>query len=73
MGHVAAGYWRAMSEQNVETVRIALSALDQRDVDGYLRVASPEIEVINPASEIEGAAVGHAGMRRVFAETGGIR
>ena len=36
-----------MSEENVETVRTALRALDQRDVDGYLRVASPDIEVIN--------------------------
>lgn len=57
-----------MSEENVETVRIALRALDQRDVDAYLRVASPDIEVINPASEIEGASVGHSGMRRFFAE-----
>jgi ketosteroid isomerase-like protein len=57
-----------MSEENVETVRIALRALDQRDVEGYLGVASPEIEVINPASEMEGAAVGHEGMRRFFAE-----
>ena len=55
------GAERRDPEQIVETVRIALSALDQRDVDGYLRVASPEIEVINPASEIEGAAIGHAG------------
>jgi hypothetical protein len=30
-----------MPEENVETVRIALRALDQRDDDGYLRIASP--------------------------------
>jgi ketosteroid isomerase-like protein len=52
----------------VEIVRIALRALDQRDIEGYLRVASPDIEVINPASELEGAAVGHEGMRRFFSE-----
>jgi ketosteroid isomerase-like protein len=57
-----------MSQENVEIVRIALRALDQRDVDAYLRVASPDIEVINPASELEGASVAHAGMRRFFAE-----
>src|SRR5205814_287249 len=57
-----------MSEENVEIVRIALRALDQRDVEGYLRVASPDIEVINPASEMEGASIGHAGMRRFFSE-----
>jgi ketosteroid isomerase-like protein len=57
-----------VSEENVETVRMALRALDRRDVDGYLRIASPNIEVITPASEMEGASVGHAGMRRFFAE-----
>jgi ketosteroid isomerase-like protein len=57
-----------MSEENVAIVRVALRALDQRDVEGYLRVASPDIEVINPASEMEGADVGHEGMRRFFIE-----
>jgi len=38
-----------MSEENIEIVRAALAALDQRDVEGYPSVASPEIELINPA------------------------
>jgi ketosteroid isomerase-like protein len=57
-----------MSKENVETVRTALRALDQRDVEGYLRVASPDIELINPASELEGPTVGHEGIRRFFSE-----
>ena len=43
-----------MSQENVEVVRRALSALDRRDVEAYLAVASPAIELINPASPLEG-------------------
>jgi ketosteroid isomerase-like protein len=57
-----------MSEENVEVVRTALTALDHRDVDRYLSVASPEIEVINPASPLEGPTIGHEGIRRFFSE-----
>jgi ketosteroid isomerase-like protein len=57
-----------MSEANVETVRRALAALDQRDVEAYLEVASPEIELINPVSALEGPSVGHDGIRRFFDE-----
>jgi ketosteroid isomerase-like protein len=55
-----------MSEKNVEIVRTALTALDQRDVDLYLSVASPQIELINPASALEGPSIGHEGVRRFF-------
>jgi hypothetical protein len=37
-----------MPEEDVELVRTALRALDQRDVGSYLSVAAPEIELINP-------------------------
>ena len=57
-----------MSQENVETVRTALTALDQRDVERYLSVASPEIELINPASPLEGPFAGHEGIRRFFSE-----
>jgi hypothetical protein len=43
-----------MAEENVALVRTALTALDRRDVELYLSVASPEIELINPASPLEG-------------------
>jgi len=56
-----------MSQENVEIVREALAALDRRDVNAYLALASPEIEVVNPASAIEGPVTGHAGVRRFFA------
>jgi ketosteroid isomerase-like protein len=57
---------RAMSHESVEVVRTALAALDRRDVERYLSVASDEIELINPASPLEGSTVGHEGVRRFF-------
>jgi len=57
-----------MSQENIEIVRTALAALDQGDVERYLRVASSEIELITPASALEGPTVGHEGIRRFFGE-----
>jgi ketosteroid isomerase-like protein len=57
-----------MSQENEEIVRRALSALDRRDVEAYLELASPEIELINPASPLEGPTTGHDGVRRFFSE-----
>jgi ketosteroid isomerase-like protein len=57
-----------VSQENIETVRHALSALDRRDVEAYLQVASPEIELISPATPLEGPTTGHDGIRRFFGE-----
>ena len=57
-----------MSQENVEVVRRALEALDRRDLDAYLEVASPEIELITPASPLQGAITGHDGIRDFFRE-----
>ncbi len=57
-----------MPEENVEVVRRALDALNRRDVEAYLALASPQIELINPASPIEGPTSGHEGIRRFFSE-----
>ena len=57
-----------MSQENVEVVRQALAALDRRDVEAYLEVASPQIELINPASPIQGPITSHEGMRGFFRE-----
>src|SRR5256885_15862594 len=59
-----------MSQENVEIVRAALAALDRRDVDAYLALASPQIEVVNPASAIEGPVTGHEAIRRFFSDLG---
>ena len=55
-----------MSQENVEIVRKALAALDDRDVEAYLSVASPRIELITPASPLDGANIGHEGIREFF-------
>ena len=57
-----------MSQENVEVVRRALDALDRRDLDAYLEVASPQIELITPAMPVQGLIVGHEGIRKFFRE-----
>src|SRR6478752_9324962 len=59
---------RAMSRENIEVVRRALAALDRRDVEAYLEVASPQIELITPASPLQGPTAGHEGIRKFFRE-----
>ena len=77
-GSAAGDTRRAMSQENVEVVRRALAALDSRDVEAYLEIASPDIELVTPESGLEGPSVGHDGIRRFFraletyAETSGV-
>ena len=61
-----ARYSGAVAQEDIEVVRSALTALDQRDVDRYLSVASDEIELITPASALQGRIVGHEGIRSFF-------
>ena len=51
-------------------VRRALAALDRRDVDAYLEVVSPQIELITFASPLQGQGpiTGHEGIRDFFRE-----
>jgi hypothetical protein len=59
-----------MSQENVEVVRRALTALDRRDVEAYLEVVSPQIELITFASPLQGQGpiTGHEGIRDYFHE-----
>jgi ketosteroid isomerase-like protein len=41
---IAAGYWAAMSQENVEIVRRAHEALNRGDVDGALTAVDPDVE-----------------------------
>jgi ketosteroid isomerase-like protein len=56
-----------MSEENVEIVRGAIAALNKRDVDGYLGLCAPDVELITPVAAIEGPSVGAQGIRQFFA------
>ena len=55
-----------MSQENVEVVNQAISAINDRDVDAYLAVCRPDVELINPVAAIEGSNRGEAGVRSFF-------
>ena len=57
-----------MTESAADVVRAAIAALNDRDVDRYLSLCSPEIELRSPAAALEGTHVGEAGVRLFFAQ-----
>jgi ketosteroid isomerase-like protein len=52
-----------MSEENVEVVERLIAALNARDVDQYLALCTPDVELLGVAAEIEGVARGEEGAR----------
>lgn len=66
-----------MPGENVELAKEALSALNRRDLEGYLALIDPEVEFVSLVAEAEGQTYrGHAGVRdwwnRVAGALGGI-
>jgi len=57
-----------MSGGNEETVRRAVAAANQRDIDRYLTFCTEDIELVMPWSEIQGSYRGAAGVRRFFSD-----
>jgi ketosteroid isomerase-like protein len=57
-----------MSEENVETARRCVDALNRRDLGGYLACCTDDIELRSAAVAIEGPNVGADGIRRFFAD-----
>jgi ketosteroid isomerase-like protein len=55
-----------MSRENVELVRRAIAALNDRDVDAYLALCTPDIELVSPVAPLEGANTGPEGIRQFF-------
>ena len=55
-----------MSQENVEVVKRAISAINERNVGAYLALCNPNIELINPIAAIEGPNKGEEGIRRFF-------
>jgi ketosteroid isomerase-like protein len=55
-----------MSEENVEVVEQLIAALNAGDVDRYLALCTPDVELVGPAAEIEGVARGEEGLRAYF-------
>jgi ketosteroid isomerase-like protein len=55
-----------MSQENMDVVSRAISAINERDVDAYLALCKADIELINPLAAIEGPNRGEEGIRRFF-------
>jgi ketosteroid isomerase-like protein len=55
-----------MSEENVEIVNRAITAINERDVDAYLALCRPDFELINQMAAIEGPNRGEQGIRSFF-------
>lgn len=59
------GYWRAMSQDNVELAHHVLDAFNRRDFDSFLTYMDPEVELKARFMEVEGEPYlrGHSGVR----------
>ena len=55
-----------MSEENVAVVRQAIAAVNDRDVDAYLGLCTPDVEIVTPVAPIERNVSGPEGVRRFF-------
>jgi ketosteroid isomerase-like protein len=56
-----------MSRENVELVKRAIAALNERDVRLYLTLCAADVELISPVAPLEGASTGTEGIRQFFA------
>ena len=57
-----------MSQENVEVVKRAISAINERDIDGYLACCTEDIQLKTPLSAVAGVYEGADGIRRFFAD-----
>jgi ketosteroid isomerase-like protein len=57
-----------MSEENVDTARRCVEALNSRDLDAYLACCTDDVELRTALVAIEGAHVGAVGIQRFFAD-----
>jgi ketosteroid isomerase-like protein len=57
-----------MSQENVEIVKRAVAALNERDVDRYLADCTENIEVRTPFAPVSGVYQGPEDVRRYFAD-----
>ena len=57
-----------MSQENLEAVRDAISAFNERDVDRYLAHCTEDIQLHSPLSAVEGVYEGADAIRRYFSD-----
>ena len=59
-----------MSQANLEIVKRAISAINERDIDGYLACCTKDVQLITPVAEVAGSYDGPDGIRRFFTDIG---
>ena len=57
-----------MSQENVEVVKRAVAAINQRDIDGYLACCTEDVRLVTPVADVAGAYDGPNGIRRFFTD-----
>jgi ketosteroid isomerase-like protein len=57
-----------MSQQNVELHHRSIDAVTRRDLDAFLYLTDPDVEVVSRIVSLEGGLHGHAGVRRWWTE-----
>jgi hypothetical protein len=57
-----------MSQENVEVVKRAIAAINDRDVESYLACCTADIQLETPTAPIEGIYEGADGIRGFFAD-----
>jgi hypothetical protein len=57
-----------MSQESVEVVRRAITALNERDIDGYLACCTQDVQLFPPTAQIEGPYEGPDGVRRFLTD-----
>ena len=57
-----------MSRENVEIVKRAVAAINQRDIEGYLACCTDDVQLTTPTVEVGGAYDGPDGIRRFFTD-----
>ena len=60
-----------MSQENVEIVKRAIAAINERDIDAYLSCCTKDVQLITPIAEVAGSSYdGPDGIRRFFTDIG---
>jgi ketosteroid isomerase-like protein len=57
-----------MSQENMETVRRAVEAVNRRDLAGYLACCTEDVELRTPLVDVAGAYRGADGIRQFFTD-----
>jgi ketosteroid isomerase-like protein len=57
-----------MSQENVETVARAITAINARAIDAYLACCTEDVELSTPLAAVGGEYLGPGGIRRFFTD-----